>query len=1049
MTFTSSEANQLTADDSQQSPPNSQSRQKGNSCGLGLAPLKVTAAANRLPGDILALAKRESGLSQESDKEEREIGSPRSNHVDENVRVSQAELVVGAHEKCDRFQVNYVESDINVSQNKKVYKYSNDNIEETAERTKANQNVIATNTSVQELHAIIIENDVQLLSSHVSSKCAEATPSDNENVGMASPRNEEEGLGQLDTTGSADLQMNSEEKTSADKVECESHKASVASDLERRNERKCEGYNHNYIQSLKPFKSSLKRSYTRSKSRTLRVTFSETMTVFSEEFSRPQVVAVRPTDLTLSEVCSKYEPPPQYQDLLDLNPPTEYQDTTDDVTFPLEREFGTVTVETATEEGGITEVADDIYEVKVRLNKGNTTVDTCVAANKLSSVDKDKSVYVEIEPLCIIKPGEDTQRGLECETYHGEVKGTCGYWNSSKNTAVLTLDNESSGDGISVSLDTTTGECVPDVLSGAMELDAKIPTLEKQSSSLSPPLKQFSVDLEYSGKEDEDWKAELIPRNSVHEADSDSSTSSQETIIMMTSEERKRNEEHILESLRRYEKLRRRILGDHVRGNLKEESTYNPEGSEYDRLTDSSPFLCDEKRNGRLKEHSELRLNGILRTNSQIRETIERNALRRSLQKKTKAQKKYAPSGGEINKEKPKSSPKSDTTLVEKLKWLTSEISEQEGELGTDANSLQNDSCNIVEKCDHETISLEGEEPENGKMRCDRYLGRSIPVILRKKRQIHGQRNLEKRPSSLGSDWEDLCSREERLATMMIPSDLRDWKIDNQPPKSGSSTPYGNGNSQPFTYGGVTDDIRSLHAPSLRLSHGDQRGVLTSSTSDELERFVKEDLMRIERIRKRYSLSEDDAGLTFGFSRRPSVRGIRPRFGSTTEIMKQMQLQLRPPTLINTRNHVTWPHENVTNGTRSQQRDKSRKPALVLPGVTEEKGGVNGPDLIPEMHRRKVLPKRSNTSDILSHLQARNMQGSSLVYFNKNGLVSHNRTNKRAEEKAVYHRNERGAPEGASSSPRAASDSMFYKEPSYGKSEPIKDTGVIYYAMNV
>ncbi|XP_076365258.1 uncharacterized protein LOC143254263 [Tachypleus tridentatus] len=560
MTFTSSEANQLTADDSQQSPPNSQSRQKGNSCGLGLAPLKVTAAANRLPGDILALAKRESGLSQESDKEEREIGSPRSNHVDENVRVSQAELVVGAHEKCDRFQVNYVESDINVSQNKKVYKYSNDNIEETAERTKANQNVIATNTNVQELHAIIIENDVQLLSSHVSSKCAEATPSDNENVGMASPRNEEEGLGQLDTTGSADLQMNSEEKTSADKVECESHKASVASDLERRNERKCEGYNHNYIQSLKPFKSSLKRSYTRSKSRTLRVTFSETMTVFSEEFSRPLVVAVRPTDLTLSEVCSMYEPPPQYQDLLDLNPPNEYQDTTDDVTFPLEREFGTVTIETATEEGVITEVADDIYEVKVRLNKGNTTVDTCVAANKLSSVDKDKSVYVEIEPLCIIKPGEDTQRGLECETYHGEVKGTCGYWNSSKNTAVLTLDNESSGDGISVSLDTTTGECVPDVLSGAMELDAKIPTLEKQSSSLSPPLKQFSVDLEYSGKEDEDLKVELIPRNSVHEADSDSSTSSQETIIMMTSEERKRNEEHILESLRRYEKLRRRIL---------------------------------------------------------------------------------------------------------------------------------------------------------------------------------------------------------------------------------------------------------------------------------------------------------------------------------------------------------------------------------------------------------------------------------------------------------------------------------------------------------
>ncbi|XP_022255914.1 uncharacterized protein LOC111088910 [Limulus polyphemus] len=1065
MTFTSSssEANELTADDKQESSPSirsNQSQQKGASCRLGLAPLKVTSAADRRPEDILASVERESGLSQKSEHREQKIESLQSDHVDENVSVSQAcEFVIDAQEQCDQCQANYVETDVNAPRSKKVCcKYSNDIIGESAERTQRNQSVKVTDTNVQELHTIITENDVQLMSTRVSPKRSEVTPSGTENVGMASSHNEEESLGQLN---SDDLPMNNEEKATTDEVECGFNtltnsiegKASIVSDLDHRNER---GYNQNISQNSKPFKSSLKKSYNRFKNRSSRVTFSETMTVFSEEFSRPKVVAIRPTDLTLTEACSVYEPPPQYQDSLDLNPPTEYQDTTDDVTFLLEREFDTVSIETASEEGGITEVTNGNCNVKVRLNKGNTTVETCVVRDTLSSVGEDKDVCVEKAPLCTINPGEDIQKRLECETFLEEEKETCENGNSSKNTAVLTLDNVSSDDRISDSLESKTRECVPDVLSGITELETKTPALEKQPSSLSPPLKQFSVDLVHPGKEDEDWQAELNPRSSIQETDSDSSMSSQETIIMMTSEERKRNEEHIRDSLRRYEKLRRRILGDHVSGNLNENLTYNLHGSEYNKLTGSSPFLRDEKRNERLKEHSELRLNGILRTNSQIRETIEKNALRRSLQKKTKARKKYSPSGGEVNKEQSKSPPKSDTSLVEKLKWLTSEISEQEGELGTGTNSLQNYTCNIAENHNHEAVSFEGalpEEPVNGKVLCDQYLpqtGRSLPVILRKKRHVHGQGNFQKRPSSLGNDWEDLSSRDERLATMMIPSDLRDWKIDYQ--SSGFSSPTSNGIAQPFTNGGVIDDLRSFHAPSLRLSHGGKRGVLTSGASDELERFVKQDLIRIERIRKRYSLSEDDTGLAFGFSRRPSVRGIRPRFGSTTEIMKQMQLQLEPPALTNIGNHVTWwPYATVVNGNRSQQRDQSYKAALVLPGVREEE--VNGPDLIPEVHRKKVLPKRTNmrssTSDILSHPQARNVQEGNPVHFYNDGFASHNRINKRTGKRVVYSQNERGVPEGASSSPRAASDSVFHRESSYGKSEPIKETGVIYYAMNV
>ncbi|OTF76236.1 hypothetical protein BLA29_011044, partial [Euroglyphus maynei] len=52
----------------------------------------------------------------------------------------------------------------------------------------------------------------------------------------------------------------------------------------------------------------------------------------------------------------------------------------------------------------------------------------------------------------------------------------------------------------------------------------------------------------------------------------------------------------------------------------------------------------------------------------------------------------------------------------------------------------------------------------------------------------------------------------------------------------------------------------------------------SSEEKDELEAFVQQEHQRTERIKKRYSFTEDDDP-TFGFARRPSVRGIRPKFG--------------------------------------------------------------------------------------------------------------------------------------------------------------------------
>lgn len=99
-----------------------------------------------------------------------------------------------------------------------------------------------------------------------------------------------------------------------------------------------------------------------------------------------------------------------------------------------------------------------------------------------------------------------------------------------------------------------------------------------------------------------------------------------------------------------------------------------------------------------------------------------------------------------------------------------------------------------------------------------------------------------------------------------------------------------------------------------------------NSDQDELALFVQQDAGRIERIRKRYSStptsagSDDDEHDDYGFNRRPSVRGIKPRFGSTTEILQQMQSQLQPPPLAcpsRVGSHITWPYYTPDDSRRS------------------------------------------------------------------------------------------------------------------------------------
>lgn len=93
-----------------------------------------------------------------------------------------------------------------------------------------------------------------------------------------------------------------------------------------------------------------------------------------------------------------------------------------------------------------------------------------------------------------------------------------------------------------------------------------------------------------------------------------------------------------------------------------------------------------------------------------------------------------------------------------------------------------------------------------------------------------------------------------------------------------------------------TDDMKKVAPDVLAGTPGQEH--------DELAAFAQQDAPRTERIKKRYSSetsasapnsnagSDDDEQNDYGFNKRPSVRGIKPRFSSTNEIIQQMQAQL-------------------------------------------------------------------------------------------------------------------------------------------------------------
>jgi hypothetical protein len=172
---------------------------------------------------------------------------------------------------------------------------------------------------------------------------------------------------------------------------------------------------------------------------------------------------------------------------------------------------------------------------------------------------------------------------------------------------------------------------------------------------------------------------------------------------------------------------------------------------------------------------------------------------------------------------------------------------------------------------------------------------------------------------------------------------------------------------------------------------------------DELQAFVRQDATqgRIDRIKKRYSAAlEPDEAEDYGFLRRPSVRGIKTKFGSTSEIIQQMQAQLAGPMPAVTaarasgQTHVNWSSYAEQSSIQAEAlldpREKRRSAMMAmsnsvhLPALPEDAGyfhqqhqqllhsaGSAHPNAVAVTNRpSSVMNIYGSTGDLYQHLRA-------------------------------------------------------------------------------
>lgn len=143
------------------------------------------------------------------------------------------------------------------------------------------------------------------------------------------------------------------------------------------------------------------------------------------------------------------------------------------------------------------------------------------------------------------------------------------------------------------------------------------------------------------------------------------------------------------------------------------------------------------------------------------------------------------------------------------------------------------------------------------------------------------------------------CHWDHSLASIQIPKDVREWKIHSSPEKDSKS-------DSKVGFPNLTSVVTGENV-SVKTDLNDMQ---ENSKSDELESFVLASKERVQRIRKRYL---DKTHRKMGGS---PVRGIRPRFGSTAEILQLVQKQNHHPLITYShRSHVSWPCNDAISNT--------------------------------------------------------------------------------------------------------------------------------------
>ncbi|XP_077302139.1 uncharacterized protein LOC143922677 [Arctopsyche grandis] len=286
-----------------------------------------------------------------------------------------------------------------------------------------------------------------------------------------------------------------------------------------------------------------------------------------------------------------------------------------------------------------------------------------------------------------------------------------------------------------------------------------------------------------------------------------------------------------------------------------------------------------------------------------IRRNIDRNTLRRSLIK--------------IDPRK-KTPSKNDTSLTERIKMLTCNIDEEEAEAEPEP--------------EQERMSPSGEEPRASTVPSAKSFSPSssssasscsstsstykkLTEIFPKRQDCITECNEE------GSNVVIIPQNEKGIIVGDVQNDRRQYLTKIMPcgAKPGERLSL----SSTGTDFSLTDLEASLEMPAPDVL----AGTPGAGDGDELARFVQQDAARTERLRRRYQPSaensdEDDQD-DYGFQRRPSVRGIKPRFGSTNEILQQMQAQLQMGTTTPTTRpgHVSWPYYSESNLTQPAQHE--------------------------------------------------------------------------------------------------------------------------------